>query len=386
MNSTDLHFSNQTILIIGDVMLDQYYDTDIDRISPEAPVPVAKVKNTTYTLGGAANVAENVSELTANAILIGGVGNDPNKTTLESLLKKKKIVSHFIEWDGPTINKIRVVSGQQQIVRLDIEEKVILTSDTQKKLKNIISTQLPKADVVILSDYGKGICDPDICQFVISTAKTHSTPVFVDPKGIQWEKYTGATCITPNLKELSAISQSPIAKDDEIIESQAKSILKQFKTQYILVTRSEKGMSLVSQKETIHMPTDVKDVFDVSGAGDTVTAVLSVCIGCGLKLKDALHIANTAAGIVVSKRGTTAISYSDLIFALKNKNGNKVIPKKLLTAIIESHKKENRSIVFTNGCFDILHSGHISYLKQAKELGDILIVGLNSDDSIKRIK
>ncbi|SNR60774.1 bifunctional D-glycero-beta-D-manno-heptose-7-phosphate kinase/D-glycero-beta-D-manno-heptose 1-phosphate adenylyltransferase HldE [Desulfurobacterium atlanticum] len=381
-----LDFSNASVLVLGDLMLDKYYFGNVNRISPEAPVPVVKVNREEYTLGGAGNVVNNIINLKAKAYMIGAVGEDSNKSVIKQLLDEKQVKYHLLERDLPTITKIRVVGEHQQIVRIDFEEIKHLEQEEIERVKEYILTLINKVDCLVISDYGKGMVNFELSQFVINQAREKNLPVIVDPKGNDWSKYKGATIITPNLKELSDLLKIEIRNDDKEIETYGQEVREKYNLKYLLVTRSEKGMSLIAENEVHHIRSEAKEVYDVSGAGDTVVATLATAISAGINISDAIKIANTAAGIVVRKIGTAPITLDELKNALKVYRNRKLRHLQDLIVEIAMLREKGKKIVFTNGCFDILHRGHIEYLKKAKELGDVLIVGLNSDDSVKRIK
>ncbi|WP_163329270.1 bifunctional D-glycero-beta-D-manno-heptose-7-phosphate kinase/D-glycero-beta-D-manno-heptose 1-phosphate adenylyltransferase HldE [Desulfurobacterium thermolithotrophum] len=382
----ELDFSNASVLVLGDLMLDKYYFGNVNRISPEAPVPVVKVNREEYTLGGAGNVVNNIINLKAKAYMIGAIGKDSNKSVIKQLLDEKQVNYHLLERDLPTITKIRVVGEHQQIVRIDFEEIKPLEQEELEEVKQYILSLINKVNCLVISDYGKGMVTFDLSQFVVNQAKEKNLPVIVDPKGSDWDKYRRATIITPNLKELSDLLKIEIKNDDEEIETYGQEVRKKYGLTYLLVTRSEKGMSLITENEVYHIRSEAKEVYDVSGAGDTVVATLATAMSTGINTLDAVKIANTAAGIVVGKIGTAPVTLDELKNALKGYRNRKLRHLQDLIVEIAMLREKGKKIVFTNGCFDILHRGHIEYLKKAKELGDVLIVGLNSDDSVKKIK
>lgn len=381
-----LDFSNASVLVIGDLMLDKYYFGNVRRISPEAPVPVVKVNREVYTLGGAGNVVNNIINLKAKAYVIGAIGKDSNKNVIKQLLDEKQVNYHLLERNLPTITKIRVVGEHQQIVRIDFEEVKPLEQEELERVKQYILSLINKVDCLVISDYGKGMVTFELSQFVIKQAQEKNLPVIVDPKGSDWNKYRGATVVTPNLKELSDLLKMEIKNDDKEIETYGQEVRRKYSLTYLLVTRSEKGMSLITANEVYHIRSEAKEVYDVSGAGDTVVATLATAMSTGINTLDAVKIANTAAGIVVGKIGTAPITLNELRNVLNGYRNKKLKNLQDLLTEVAMLKAKGKKIVFTNGCFDILHRGHIEYLKEAKELGDVLIVGLNSDDSVRKIK
>lgn len=306
-------------LVIGDVMLDKYYYGEVKRISPEAPVPVTRVLKEKGTLGGAANVAHNLSRLGCATYLCGVVGNDQHRQYLQGLLDERGIDgAGLIETAGPTTTKLRIIGGHQQMMRLDFEETVQANGAVTEAICSQVEMLVPKSvQCVILSDYGKGVCTPEICQRIIAHCNRHAVPVIVDPKGTDWRKYQSAAYITPNLKELNEAVLEAVPNEDEAVHKAAQRIRRRYKIQNVLVTRSEKGLSLIGARKAVHIPTYAQEVFDVSGAGDTVIAVLGAAIAAGVRPADAAYLANIAAGVVVGKLGTYAISQRELLCALQ---------------------------------------------------------------------
>ena len=382
-----IDFSNKKVLVIGDVMLDIYYKGGVERISPEAPVPVVRVENVIYTIGGAGNVCNNIVNLNGVSYLVGFTGQDENNDILRKRLTEAKIDFHLVKSDRPTITKMRIVGDHQQIVRVDFEDKAPEYSKGEyEELKQNIIKLIEKSDIIVISDYKKGVCTDDVCKFIIQQSNNKNKKVIVDPKGKDWNKYQNAYFITPNLKELREISNVDILNENNEIEKYGFEILKKYNINNLLVTRSEKGMSLISNKETQHIPSIAKEVFDVSGAGDTVVATLSLALTNGFNKYEAIKLANSAAGVVVGKLGTVPITLDELEETIFSNDNKKILPISKLVAKIKILKEKNYKIVFTNGCFDIIHRGHITYLNKAKQLGNILVLGLNSDNSVKRLK
>lgn len=375
------------ILVVGDVMLDIYYNGKVERISPEAPVPIVLINKTINKLGGAANVANNIAKLNSIPTLIGFCGNDINGQLLKSLLKTNNIRYDLTETPCQTISKMRVVAGIQQLVRVDFEETCNVDITVEKNILRCIQNLLSMNEVIILSDYGKGFASENICQKLINMANKNKKILIIDPKGNSWNKYRGATIVTPNVKELSDVYGKKVDNENIAIENAGKIILDKYHLQYLLVTRSEKGMTFFDQNHIYHITTEASEVFDVSGAGDTVVATLATAKASSFSWIEAVKIANKAAGIVVGKVGTESITFDELESSfLEIKENNKILSENNIQLLIRSVKLKGKKVVFTNGCFDIIHKGHIKYLQQAKSKGDILIIGLNSDASIKRIK
>lgn len=379
---------NKRILVIGDVMLDVYTIGSVKRISPEAPIPIVHVEQTYDALGGCANVARNIASLGAVPYVIGIVGNDKSGDRIKTLLKECNIPNTLVVSNNPTITKNRIIGNHQQVVRVDYETIVkSVPEEFIEQIEHHIDVILPNVDVVVISDYAKGFCSHKVCQYVIKYARNRNLPVIVDPKGDDWKKYNGATAITPNLKELSDIVHNDVPNNEEGINSVARSLVKEYNLSYLLVTRSEKGMSYVDNSSYVEFSAEAREVADVSGAGDTVVAVLATCIAAGYDAIEAIRIANSAAGIVVGKIGTKPISIMELdAYYGASYTEGKLICRDNLCSVVQQLRKKQKKIVFTNGCFDILHCGHVTYLQQAKQLGDVLIVGLNSDASVKRLK
>jgi D-beta-D-heptose 7-phosphate kinase/D-beta-D-heptose 1-phosphate adenosyltransferase len=319
-----IDFSKASVLVIGDIMLDKYYIGEVNRISPEAPVPVVNVINESKTLGGAGNVSNNISELKAYSYIIGYAGKDINKDYITQMLEEKNIDYFLLELDIPTIAKIRIIGGNQQIVRVDFEKIKLLTKKEKKQIKRHILSIIDKFKCIVISDYGKGMIDQDISKFIIDESNKRNIPIVVDPKGDNWNKYKNATIITPNVKELSDVIKKKINNKDEEIEYYGSKIRKKYNLQFLLVTRSEKGMTLISEEEIYHIKSEAKDVYDVSGAGDTVVATLATALSSNIDILNAVKLANIAAGIVVTKLGTAPITFEELNNKVKNllKGGN----------------------------------------------------------------
>lgn len=384
----------QHALIIGDVMLDRYLIGSVGRISPEAPVPIVLLNQQNERAGGAANVAANLSLLGIKTHIIGCIGNDSEGAILTSLLKQMNVDVRgiYISVNRPTIAKTRVLSGHQQMIRLDQESNASFNAAENTDLIAAIHQQLAlKPSVVILSDYAKGLLSEQTCQAIITQCKTSNIPVLVDPKGRDYNKYTGATALTPNKKETAEACNSSI--DDADLISKATALKKQLNLDFLAVTRGEEGITLIDET-THHLSATAKQVFDVSGAGDTVIATLAAGLIHKLSVMQSLQLANIAAAVVVGKVGTVPISQADLIEALnetlasqqKSEQTHKIFDLNRLTTKVSAWKKDKQSVVFTNGCFDLLHAGHVTYLEAAKKRGDKLILGLNTDRSVSAIK
>lgn len=375
-------FSKICVLVVGDIMLDEYWQGDVSRISPEAPVPVVLIENNEKRPGGAGNVALNIASLGAKVKLFGLVGDDASADSLEKYLLAAKVDCRFKRLkDRATITKLRVMSKHHQLIRLDFEAK-FNEAHSQLLLESFINN-LTGIDAVVLSDYNKGSLLKSR-DFIIA-ARKKNIPVFVDPKNIDFSHYRGATVITPNLKEFIATVGS--CDTEREIAAKGLAMIDNYQIDNLLITRGEHGMTLIRKgHEETHIATRAQQVYDVTGAGDTVIAVLAASVAAGLPLEQAVHLANIAAGIVVAKLGTAAVSVPELRKAAqKTIVGGIVDEEQLLLAIAAAHDR-GETIVMTNGCFDILHPGHVAYLDQAKKLGNYLIVAVNDDASVKRLK
>lgn len=384
---TRIKQNKKNILVIGDAMLDQYYFGSIDRISPEAPVPIFSVKDIENKLGGAANVVNNIINFGVKTSLVSSVAKDKSGEALLELLKQKKITSNIIfKKNDVTTTKIRSVVGNQQLLRQDFDAKLIsLTKSEESKIINKINKNI---SVIILSDYGKGFLSPALCQKIISKANKEKIPVLVDPKGNDISKYKNAFAVTPNKKEALSFTNM---EDAIPHEKTLNKLRKENNIKNIIETNGENGINLYSDECHKKFPAvSPKQVFDVSGAGDSVISSIAVSLHAGFNIESSLTLANIAAGTVISKIGTEPVSLDDLkdFFVTKDPSlaTNKIFNLDEMKSKAVTLKKQGKTIGFTNGCFDILHSGHVSYLNQAKKSVDFLILGLNTDSSIKKIK
>ncbi|WP_282167023.1 bifunctional D-glycero-beta-D-manno-heptose-7-phosphate kinase/D-glycero-beta-D-manno-heptose 1-phosphate adenylyltransferase HldE [Shewanella japonica] len=378
-------FEKARVLVVGDVMLDRYWVGPTGRISPEAPVPVVNIKDIEDRPGGAANVALNIAALGGQVQLAGIVGADETAQALTVGVQAQGVEPRWLTVaDKPTITKLRIFSRNQQLIRLDFEEKYSCADSDN--LLNTSEPILDNVDVLVLSDYAKGAIDSPV-DF-IAKARAKGVTVLVDPKGSDFSRYRGASLLTPNMSEFEAVV-GPVVDEADLI-AKAKGLIEQFELGAILVTRSEKGMTLISQDEAeLHIPTVAREVYDVTGAGDTVISALASSLAAGSSMAQACSIANMAAGVVVAKLGTATVSRIELIEALalnQGESGFGVVSEDQLMYALEQARLRGEKVVMTNGCFDILHAGHVSYLQQAKALGDRLIVAVNDDASVKRLK
>ncbi|MDJ0701372.1 MAG: bifunctional D-glycero-beta-D-manno-heptose-7-phosphate kinase/D-glycero-beta-D-manno-heptose 1-phosphate adenylyltransferase HldE [Woeseiaceae bacterium] len=376
-------FSKTRVVIAGDVMLDQYLFGATSRISPEAPVPVVHIRRSDDRPGGAANVAVNLASLGASTSLVGVVGDDAPADTLLNILSERGIDCRFERIsDRPTITKTRVQSRGQQLIRLDQENAAELPGDSMLKA---LGDSLDGAGAVVLSDYGKGALT-DVTA-MISMCREKGVASLVDPKGTNFHKYAGATLLTPNQSEFEAVA-GPCNSDEALIEK-AGQMVDDLELDALLVTRSEKGMLLLEAgAEPLLLSTQAREVYDVTGAGDTVIATLAGSLAAGERLASAAALANLAAGLVVRKIGVATVTPSEMRVALhqRGQGGRGLASAAELPAMVAEARERGEKVVMTNGCFDVLHAGHVAYLEEAKSLGDRLIVAVNDDDSVRRLK
>ncbi|PAF41517.1 D-glycero-beta-D-manno-heptose-7-phosphate kinase [Helicobacter sp. 11S02596-1] len=378
------------ILVVGDLMIDHYVWGKCERISPEAPVQIVAVRDESNRLGGACNVANNLLALGASVSLCGVIGDDDtgrylikNLDTIGIDISNIMIVPH-----RPTTKKTRVVVSNQQVLRVDREEKSEIPENISLEIFESIESKISDFDCLILSDYDKGVLNTALTGRLIKLARSENKLVLCDPKGNDYQKYAGATLLTPNKNEAQSATKITIA-DDKSLTIALKQLKDKCKLSISLITMSEDGIALLDKHDKlIKIPTIAKEVYDVTGAGDTVIAALGLALTGGLDIYKACEFANVAAAVVVGKVGSATVSYAEIVQYMHSRNqsdcNDKIISKTSLLTTLQSLK--NKKIIFTNGCFDILHKGHIFYLQQAKNLGDILIVGLNSDASVKRLK
>ena len=372
------------ILVVGDVMLDRYWSGSTTRVSPEAPVPIVRVTGVEERVGGAANVAANAAALGATVDLVGVTGADPESARLAALCEAAGVGAHFrAVADWPTFVKLRVVSQNQQLLRLDFEHPPQAAAPVD--FAELVAARLTGRGVLVLSDYGKGALS-GVAE-LITIAHRHGMRVVVDPKGRDFVRYSGADLITPNMSEFEAVV-GRCADESELVQK-ALALCTECRFAAILVTRSEHGMSLVRPGHPpLHLHAEARDVYDVTGAGDTVCATLATALAAGFDMPDAIRLANTAAGIVVGKLGTAVIRNAELAAALHAHEAGErgVVDRDELVRRAGLARERGERIVMTNGCFDLLHAGHVRYLRAAAELGDRLIVAVNSDDSVRRLK
>lgn len=386
--------SDYRVAVIGDVMLDCYMSGSVSRISPEAPVPVLRVTDETAVPGGAANVAANLASLGLSVNLVGLAGQDGARDELIALLGAMGNVdcSGIAAVPGRrTTRKLRVIGAHQQIVRVDHEDAFPCSAEIEADFMRAMARAIEGADIVILSDYGKGVCSDRAIRAVIDRADELGKKVLVDPKRTDLAVYRGAFLVTPNRKELTDATGMPCETDEEAAAAAAKA--QEMCGAHLLLTRSEKGMSFFPLGEApLHVPTVAQDVFDVSGAGDTVVAVLAAALAADMPIRDAMRMANHAAGIVVSKLGTASVTREELAAALlaesttSDINDGRLLDRDAMVALRWAWAKEKLTVGIANGCFDLIHPGHISLIAQAAASCDRLIMALNTDASVRRLK
>ncbi|MCU7828335.1 MAG: bifunctional D-glycero-beta-D-manno-heptose-7-phosphate kinase/D-glycero-beta-D-manno-heptose 1-phosphate adenylyltransferase HldE [Candidatus Thiodiazotropha sp. (ex Myrtea sp. 'scaly one' KF741663)] len=377
-------FEQARILVVGDIMLDRYWHGDTGRISPEAPVPVVRVSDDEQRPGGAGNVALNIAALGGGAMLAGIVGDDDSGETLERILDAAGVTCAFDRLEGfPTITKLRVISRNQQLIRLDFEDG--FPNVSSESLTERYKVLLNDCDLVVLSDYNKGTLHST--QAFIEIARQQGKPVLVDPKVRDFERYRGATLITPNLAEFESMAGE--CRDQDELVQRGEEVMAKYEIEALLVTRGEQGMTLIQRDQAPrHMPTHAREVYDVTGAGDTVISVLAAAMAVGLPMDAATHLANVAAGVVVGKLGTASVSMDELKAALMEQHVTHrgVVGEDELVRLAQIARLQGESLVFTNGCFDILHAGHVTYLEQASRVGDRLVVAVNVDETVRQLK
>ncbi|SEH06668.1 bifunctional D-glycero-beta-D-manno-heptose-7-phosphate kinase/D-glycero-beta-D-manno-heptose 1-phosphate adenylyltransferase HldE [Candidatus Venteria ishoeyi] len=375
-------FKRARVLVLGDVMLDRYWHGSTSRISPEAPVPVVRVQQQQERPGGAANVALNIRALNANAQLMGVTGDDSIADMLEQQLREQGVDCFFQRHaDVPTITKLRILSRHQQLIRVDFEEA--FASLDIPALQTQLADILPQVQVVVLSDYAKGaLSDPGE---YIAMARAAGRPVLVDPKGQDFQRYRGATLITPNLTEFEAVVGT--CPDENTLVERGEQLRKDLELAALLITRSEHGMTLLQKNHApLHLPAQAREVYDVTGAGDTVIGVLAASLAAGEDLASATALANLAASLVVAKLGAETITPAELETAQHMPHEHGIYAVEMLKPLVLQAQEQGQKVVMTNGCFDLLHAGHVQYLSQARQLGDRLIVAVNDDDSVRRLK
>jgi len=386
----DLQGKSPKLLVIGDLMIDHYLWGSCERISPEAPVQVVNVKSESAVLGGAGNVINNLNALGAQVDVISVIGGCEISDELKTLLSNINVNSQYLitQKDRITSKKSRIIAAQQQVVRYDRESTDEINSESQKQILDTFNSIIANYDGVLLSDYGKGVLTSGLTQSLISIANKNNKKVLVDPKGLDYSKYKGAYLLTPNKKEASEATQVNI-KDDASLAQAITQLKTECDLDVSLITLSEQGVAIYDDRLRTH-PTVAREVYDVTGAGDTVLASLGFALACGVDIDDAVEFSNLAAGVVVGKIGSATASLNEIIEyeSSLNKSSSDAHIKTLneITVLSKELKARDKKIIFTNGCFDILHAGHVRYLETAKSYGDVLILGLNSDRSVRALK
>lgn len=380
---------NLKSLVFGDYMVDKYIEGNVKRISPEAPVPIIEVTSKRSKLGGAGNVVDNIIALGSSARALGYIGNDENGNWIINKLEEIGVDSTYIKLsdDRQTISKTRITSKGQQFLRCDEENIEKLPFEYFEYVKENIENILLDIDFVIISDYNKGTVTEELSQLIINSAKNKKIPIIVDPKGNNYNKYIGATICTPNTNELAIVSNK-VLDSEENISTAAKQICNSINFDYLALTRSEKGISLF-RKNSNHQtdfPAVPKEVIDVTGAGDTVVSIMGLLYSLNFPIEECCRIANIAASISISKSGASTVTLNELVRAISSDANYKVIDKDIAKFIVNDLKDKEQKIVFTNGCYDLFHAGHLASLKKAKSMGNVLIVAINSDASVKRLK
>ena len=384
-------FENLSILVVGDLMLDEYLWGNSDRISPEAPVPIVNITGEDLRLGGAGNVANNLLSLGCQVRVASVLGEDADGRRLQELLQARRIEVDGLVWDSDrtTSRKSRILASNQQMLRIDREVCTPISAADEERLLEKVRQMLPDVQGILLSDYLKGVLTERVVQEIIALGRAAALPVVIDPKGTDYRKYRGATLLTPNRKETQLASGIPMV-DESSLRRAGRQLFDELELDALVVTRSEEGMTLfLPNGQEEHFPTLAREVFDVSGAGDTVLASLGACLAAGVSVNQAARLSNLAAGIVVGKVGTSTVSPEEILEELSHQHKDsdlKIRSAASVKRLLESERQKGRTIVFTNGCFDLLHVGHVKYLQKARRLGDLLVLGLNSDASIRRLK
>jgi len=384
-------FYARKILVVGDLMLDRHVWGGVSRISPEAPVPIVKVSRESETAGGAGNVALNAADLGLEVAVCGFVGDDPAGERLCAIMEQAGVrVRGIVRAGARTTTKTRIIGGHQQMLRLDEEDTAEAERQDYERLLEAVRREVAEGvSAVVLSDYAKGALSENVCRALVALCRERAIPVFVDPKGVDYARYSGATAITPNRAELAAVGRVESPDLDALIAA-GEAVRRDLGAEFVLVTLGENGLALIRPGSAEHIPAVARDVFDVTGAGDTVIAALAAGVAAGLRLEDAVRLANMAAGVVVGKAGTATVKRTELLDAIALGQArllsDKICTLDMLLGRVARWRSQGEVIGFTNGCFDVLHAGHVTYLQKARAEADKLIVGLNSDKSVRRLK
>jgi D-beta-D-heptose 7-phosphate kinase/D-beta-D-heptose 1-phosphate adenosyltransferase len=378
-------------LVIGDLMLDEYLWGKTERISPEAPVQVVDISREDLRLGGAGNVINNLMTLGCQVHVAGVLGDDADGRLLRRLLEEKSvgIQGVLMSPDRTTSRKTRILASNQQMLRIDRESQNPISPEMEVRLADHVRSVAEDFQVILVSDYLKGVLTEGLLKEIVAIGREKGIPVVIDPKGSDFRKYRGATLLTPNRKEAQTASHIAIVDEATLLQA-GRSLAEALDLEALVLTRSEEGMTLFPRDgEEIHLPTEAREVYDVSGAGDTVLAMMGLGLAGELSLEAAARLANVAAGIVVGKVGTSTVSPGEILEVIGRRHQDtdlKIKDREVLAGILEMEREKGRTVVFTNGCFDLLHVGHVKYLQKARRLGDLLVLGLNSDESIRRLK
>ena len=376
------------ILVAGDVMVDEYVLGEVERISPESPVPVVVAHDRLRRLGGAGNVVKNLVTMGGTVALFATVGKDNPGTWFKKNCEEMAVESFWLKDDPsrPTTIKTRVVARNQQIVRIDEERIGDIPPEIEKAILEDIKSVMPQVKAAIISDYGKGFLTPALLEAILSSARSNRIPTLVDPKGMDFKRYRGATYITPNVREASVASGVEIRNEETLVEA-GRILLDQTDAEALIITRGREGITLVTPRKVQDFPVKPMEIVDVTGAGDTVISTLALAVANGLSIEDAISLANLAASLVVARFGAASVSLDEMINALREKPlSNKTVALEDIGAVLRNHRIQGQKIVFTNGCFDLFHAGHLEILRQASAMGEVMVVGINSDRSVTRIK
>ncbi|MBI5569733.1 MAG: D-glycero-beta-D-manno-heptose-7-phosphate kinase [Desulfomonile tiedjei] len=376
------------ILVTGDVMLDEYIIGEVDRISPESPVPVVVARDRLRRLGGAGNVVRNLISLGGTVALLSAVGNDSAGRWFKQHCEQMAVESFWLKDDRsrPTTIKTRVVARNQQIVRIDEEHVGYISPELEAAIIDDVRSVAPQVQAMVVSDYGKGLVTPSLLKALLSAARANGIPTLVDPKGMDFTRYRGCTYITPNLREASTASGVEI-RDEESVVRAGRILLDLTAAIAVVITRGRQGITLVTRQKAETFPVKPVEIVDVTGAGDTVIATLALAVANGLSIENAIEIANLAASIVVSRFGAAAVTLEEMVLALnEDHTGSKLVALDDIAAVLRNHRIQGHGIVFTNGCFDLLHAGHLEIIRRAASFGSVLVVGINSDKSVASIK
>lgn len=376
------------ILVAGDVMVDEYILGDVERISPESPVPVLVARDRLRKLGGAGNVVRNLVTMGAKVALFATVGADNAGRWFKRHCEEMGVEGFWLKDDTsrPTTMKTRVVARNQQIVRIDEEQVTAIAKEIELAVAEDIRSVMPQVKAAVVSDYGKGFLTPTLLQTLLSSAKANAVPVFVDPKGIDYSRYRGATYITPNVREASMASGIEIHRREHLLEA-GRILVDQVKAEGVVITRGKDGITLVTRNKAQDFPVKPVEIVDVTGAGDTVVSALALSVASGLPIENAIVLANLAASLVVARFGAASVSLNEMVEALKDhRHTNKALSPEDMDVALRNHRMQGHRIVFTNGCFDLFHAGHLASLRKASDFGDVLVVGINSDKSAAGLK